>query len=139
ADVRFIPGKREGRPAKQFICSIYTCQEALACCLFVPRGAVELSGEKEPVETRRFPRRPQLSRIYEVIFDRVTGPNDANLAKAVNHPQQFLLKTGGQRRRKSVQIDLVRVVAFRFEEKLMPILFGKFYDLVLDLRDRKST
>jgi hypothetical protein len=44
------------------------------------------------------------------------------LLKSRDHPHQFLLHLGGQGSREAVQVHLVRVVAFRLKEELMPRL-----------------
>ncbi len=50
--------------------------------------------------------------------------------QAWNHPNQILLHFGRQRRRKAVEINLVCVVSFGLQKKLVSRLIGKLYNLV---------
>src|SRR5690606_15820504 len=115
-------------------CGIDSGHQSLAAGFFVTGRSVDLSGKEKPSHPSGFHRWPKLARFDEIVFDGVTRTNYPDIFEPVDHTQQFQLQVGRQRRRKSVKVNLVRISAFGFKEKLVPVLRGKFHDLVLDRR-----
>ena len=76
--------------------------------------------------------RSESSWVDEVILDGIPGPDNTNLFKTRNHPEQILLEFRWKGGRESVQIDFVCVMTFRLQKKLMAILFSEFDHLVLN-------
>src|SRR5690606_18385151 len=91
---------------------IYAGQQALACGLFVAGRPVDLPRKEKTFDAARSHCRHQLPWINKIVLDGIARPNDLDRVKTRDHPQELKLKGGGQRGRKTVQIDLVGVVPF---------------------------
>src|SRR5690606_7228140 len=106
--------------------------DALRRRLFVAGGAVDLSGEKQPLDAPRLERRRKLARIDEVVLDRIAWPNHDGALEPRDGSKQRFLDLPRQRGRNPVRIDGRIVEPFRLEKNLVPLPIGEADDLVLD-------
>ena len=101
---------------------------------FVAAGAVDLSGEKEPLDLLCLERAIQFRGIDRVVFDGVSRTHDLALLQPCNGLHHCDLHIARQRRAHAVEIDLVGVESFGLEKELVLQLVRKLDDLVFDGR-----
>ena len=127
-------GAVEGRQllAAGLACGIDSRQHALGRRLLVAGRAVDLSGQEQAAEPARLQRRIEPAGVDIVIFDRITGTEDARPLEPRNRRHQRALRLRRQRSRNAVRIDGGVVDALGLEEDLMALAIGEAEDLVLD-------
>ena len=101
---------------------------------FVAGGAVDLPGEVQAADRFRFQRRLQLVGRGVVVLHRVAVAHDLGPLQAGDQAEDRVLHVARQAGRDAVDVDFVRVAAFRLEEHLVPLLVGEAHDLVFDRR-----
>src|SRR6185312_13581219 len=132
--VGFVPLQLEPSHAANRMRCIDSGDESLRRSLFVPGGAVDLAGEKQPSHALCFQASGQLRRLYEVVLDGVARPKHDSVAQSRKGVNKITLHVARQACRKAIYIDLWRVDTFRLQKKLMTLLVGKTNDFVLERR-----
>src|SRR3984893_246443 len=79
--------------------------KALRGRLLVARGAIDLPGDKKPVNFFCLQTRAQGAWVDEIIFDRISRPQHPGLGKTGNGVEELLLNLLGQGGRNAVWID----------------------------------
>ena len=108
--------------------------QALAGGFFVAGGAVDLAAEEQAGDLARLERALEFSGIDRVVLDGVAGAQHLGVFEAGNRLQDRQLHFDRQRSAHAVDVNLVRVQAFGFEEELVHFLVGELDDLVFDRR-----
>src|SRR6185369_8704195 len=102
--------------------------------LLVPGRPVDLPREVQAVDGAYLKRRVELCGGIVVVLDRIPGAGHRHVRETRDRAQHRELHGRRERRRESVDVELVCVVSFRLEEELMTLCLGKPDDLVLDRR-----
>ncbi len=76
----------------------------------------------------------QLRRIEKVVLDSITRTISFGMFQTWNSFERSKLNIDWQRRRKTIQIILLRGFTFGFEKKLVLLFVGKSYNFSLDAR-----
>ena len=93
--------------------------DSLRSRFFVPRGAVDLTGEEESLDPFRLQRDSQLAWIDVIVLDAVSRTEYFRVFQAGNRAHHFRLQFGFQVIRDPVRIHHVRVETFGFEPHSM--------------------
>src|SRR5262249_35207615 len=132
ADIRVATIQLNSRTTHCGQARINSGNKTLASSLFVTCRPVYLTGEIQTFDSGRFEKRCKFPRVHKVVFDGVARPNNVSGVKARNQAHELLLQLSGKGCREPVEIDLVSVIALRFNEKLMASLVGKLDDFIFD-------
>src|SRR5262249_46084607 len=124
-DDDFVPLARQGR-------CIETCKKSLRCGLFITGGAVDLSSQKQSVQTFCLQCWSKLARIDVIVFDGVAGTNKLRILQTGNRCDQCMLHVSRKRCRNSIRIDGVIVQTFRLQKNLVTVALAELNDLVFD-------
>ena len=115
-------------------CGIASRDKPLGGSLFVACRAVDLPGQKQPLNGFHLQRRMQRARIDIVILDGVTWPQDNCLLQPRDALDQGFLHAFRQRGRNAVRIDRIIVEPLWLQKHLMSITIAKLDNLVLNGR-----
>src|ERR1700722_12996033 len=115
-------------------CGVDASHQSLAGSLFVAAGAVDLAGQEKVGDLFGFEGAFEFGRVDGVVFDGVTRPQHVGILEARDLLQNLKLHFHRQGCAHAVDVNLVSVQTFRFEEKLVSHLVGELDDLVLDRR-----
>src|SRR5439155_2366760 len=119
ADVGTASGEYERLASEALQASIGSCHKPLSSSLFVPRGAIYLACKVEVFNPLCLQGWVELNGRTVVVFDRVSWPDYLRVLQTADSVDELRLdfkwKTGGD----PIHVDLLRVTAFRLEEKLM--------------------
>ena len=108
--------------------------DALAGGFFIPAGSVDLASKVEAFHALHAQAAIELGGVDRVVFDGISGAQHLGIFEAGDGTHDLPLHFHRQRGRHAVDVDLVRIQAFRFEEELMLRLVGELDDLVFDGR-----
>ena len=111
---------------------VYSGDKSLACRLLVSARPVYLTRVEKTRDALRLKRGEQLRRLDVIVFDRVSGARDVAFLESGKRPQESVLHFLWKRRRKPVEVNLVRKKAFRLHEKLVSLALGESHHFVLD-------
>ena len=96
ADVRLVAAEHQRLLTAQTEHRVRAGKKPLRGRFFVPRGAVDLAGTKEPRYAFGLQRRPQLHRREIVVFDGIAIAEDFRSLQAGNQPQHGVLHIARQ-------------------------------------------
>ena len=113
---------------------IDTGYQALCRRLLISRRTIDLTSQEETVNYAGFKRIFQILRIEIIIFNGISRFEHDAILKTGNGMQCFQLNIQRKGRRKTLQVILIVIPAFRLQEQLMRILIGKGSELVFDAR-----
>src|SRR5216683_361625 len=134
AEVRFIPPELQTIATPGGESGVYASHKTLGRGLFIARGPVDLAGEEEATNALGLEPPCKLSRLNEVVLDRVPGTQQHRVLEPGQCVYELLLDVAGHRHRKAIHVDFRCVHAFRLEENLVPLLVREPDDLVFERR-----
>ncbi len=102
--------------------------------LFISCRAVDLPCEEQPGDDSRLERGLQVSRVEEVVLDRVAGPGEVGVLETADGAHELVLHVERQARGDAVRVDFVRPQSLGLHEDLVGRLVGEADDFVLDGR-----
>ena len=114
--------------------SIDPGHDTLSSRFLISGRTIDLSRQKEVFNLLQFKVGFQLCRIKIVIFYSISRAEYLDIFQTLDLMQRLQLNIERKRRGKTLQIILVGVSPFRFEEKLMMIVIGKYTKFVFDAR-----
>jgi len=100
--------------------------------LFIARGAVDLSGQKQASQAPGLQRRIEFAGIDVIVFDGIARPDHLYPLKAGNGRQDRELHLFGKRCRDAVGIDRMIVEPLGLQKDLMALPVRKAHHLILD-------
>src|SRR5262249_46081464 len=133
-DIRLSTIQLNPRPTHGNQARINSGNQTLASRLFITCCSVYLTCEIKSLGLYCLEKWREFLRVDKVVFNGIARPNNLSCVKARNQAHKLLLQLSGKRCREAVEIDLVSVVALRFNEKLMTSLVRKLDDFVFDGR-----
>ena len=110
---------------------IHASYQSLTARFFISRGSVYLSCKEQTFHHLRFKRMFQLRRVKEIIFYCIARTVNPCVSQCRNLPDGFNLNVHRHGRRESVQVHLVRIFAFGFQEKQVLVSVGKRHEFCL--------
>ena len=113
---------------------VNACYQSLSSRLFITGCTVDLAGEKQIFNLFSLQCMVQLSRIKEVIFDRVPGSVEHDILQAFDGFQSCQLYLPRQTAGEAVYIILITIHTFGLQEDLVRFLIGKGNNLGLYTR-----
>src|SRR5271156_1117496 len=72
-DIAIGSSENDGVRAADAACRVYAGDQALACCLFVPGGAIDLTCQEQALDGLNFQRSREFARIDGIVLNGVTG------------------------------------------------------------------
>ena len=102
--------------------------------LLITGGAVDLASHEQAVEFFEFQRGLELGRIEVIVLHGISRAEDSGVLHARNEMEGLELNFHRQRRRETLEIVLVGVLALGLEEKLMIILVRENAEFVFYAR-----
>src|SRR5204863_1914039 len=93
------------RPAADPLQRVDPGEESLRGRLFVARGAVDLAGEEEAVDTADLQRRLELLGVHEVVLDGVAVAGDLRVFETGKRTNDRVLHVRRQRGRDAVHVE----------------------------------
>lgn len=123
--VSFVALEDERFEVGEFTSGVYASEQALNAGFFVAGSSVDLAGEEKAVDGFDFEAMIELAGIDCVVFNRVTRANHFGIFEAFDGSEHCRLDVNWHACRHAVDVDLVCVETFGFEEDLVAILVGK--------------
>ena len=133
-DIRLITTKDERIFLLNLQVRIDARHQTLGSGFLITRRTVDLSCQEQVLNTFRFQGRLQENRIKVIILNCIRRLIDHYVLKTRNGAQRFDLDIQRKRRRKTLQVILEGILAFRLQEKLVRVLISKSPELILDAR-----
>ena len=133
-DVGFVAPKDDGRFLPHPLHGVDSGHQALRPGFFVAGSSIDLPGQKQIPAHFRFQGWMELGREGKVVFHGISGPHDFGVFASDNRVNHLHLNVKWQACGKAVDVDFVGGDSFRFEEKLLSLLFREFHDLILNGR-----
>ena len=132
AQIGLVTPQRQWGAALGLQCSIGAGIQALRCRLFIPGGAVNLAGKKQPGNLLGFKTGFQRAWVKEVVLNGVTRPQDVGVLQPHHRPHRRQLDVKRQRGGDAVGVVLVSAQALGLQKDLVCIFVRKAVHLVLD-------
>src|ERR1051326_9164545 len=108
--------------------------QSLSRGLLIPRCPVDLARKVEIAADLRLKRWMKLGRVSEIIFHCISWSKDFCVLTSDDSSNHLILNLERKAGREAVYVDFVSRDAFRFQENLLPLLFWKLHNLVLNRR-----
>ena len=116
-EIGLVPSENERLFALQLETGVYAGHKPLSGRFLITGGPVYLPGQVQPLDTACFQGVDQFSGGNGIIFYRIGGTDYFRFLQPGDGGQYVLLGFERQARRKSIDVDLVRVQAFRLQER----------------------
>src|SRR6185437_10183368 len=121
SDVRRVSAKYDRVSTRAGEAGVQAGNYSLSGRFLVARRAVDLAGEVQAIYGLDLQRRVELRRRIVIVFDRITRAVHAGALEPGDAVEDLDLDVGRERGRKPVDIELARVVTFRFEKYLVTL------------------
>ena len=112
----------KGLTASAEECGVYSCCRSLSSSFFIACGAVNLSCKEKALYYLRFQRVLQLCWVEVIIFYGISRTVDFGIAECGYLMDGLQLRLPWHGGREAVEVHLVRVGTFGFEEERMAVL-----------------
>src|SRR5687768_15567845 len=134
SDIRGLSAEDQRLPPCDKQGCIQPGNNTLPSCFLITGGAVHLSGEEQSTNGLHLKGRIELCWRVVVVFDRVACSGHLHRLESGNGSQNVQLNAGRQRRGKTVDVQLGRIVSLRLEKDLVSLGVRKLDDLVFNRR-----
>src|SRR5206468_502903 len=100
--------------------------QPLGSSLFIARGSVDLTGQKEVATNLGFQGWLELRWESKIVLHSIGRAHDFPILAANDSLNQLHLNLNWKASREAVDVDFLCCNSFRFEKNLLPLLFRKF-------------
>ena len=134
SDVRLMAAEDHWRLTLDMSGGIDSRDQTLSASFLVARRSVDLTRQKQAVETFGLKSSVQFRGLDKVVFDSVSRPDHLSRFESRQGANQALLDLRRKAHRKPVQIDLISRETFGLQEQLVTLAIGKTHHLVFERR-----